>query len=142
MFHEHHHKSIFPLAVAGMTLALLLVLGLLYGPMIKEQGWSLAPSSPMAMQTAYERNTARIVAVLDERLALTETDEARADVIMVASSDLLTLVVPASHQGLHLQMVTTLDQLRQGYVESDAVRVASALQRWSEVRDQYSWLSF
>ncbi len=139
MFHEHHHKSAFPLLVVGLTLALLLVLALLFGPAVRDQSRGLLRPSPSVSAQAYERDVAQIMARLKERSEMVEDDEAHYDILSSATSDLLALKVPASYQPVHLELVVSLDLLRQGVFGEEA-KVEEGVRRLEALRQTYSWL--
>lgn len=138
MFHEHHHRSSFPLLIVGLTLALLLFLALLFGPTVRDQSRGLLRPSASIAQT-YERAVGDAMIRLDERLELSADAEARYDVLSAATSELLALTVPASHQSVHLELVVSLDLLRQGAL-GDAAKVAEGERRLAALRDVYLWL--
>ncbi len=142
MFHEHHHKNIFPLALVGITLTLVLIVGLLYGPTIREQVKiaTSGVSEVMVSEADYERNVVRILTQVDERLSVAESNTGKEDVVSTASSELLRLLVPGVYQKLHLEMVITLDTLRQGHGSNDVSKVEEGERRFEDLRAQYSWM--
>src|SRR3989338_1434314 len=119
MFHAYHHRSAFPLIVVGLTLALLLGLAFLFGPVVREQSRGVRSSQGTSSQT-YERNAGSILARMTERLNVAEDASARFDVLSTATSELLALVVPSSYQSIHLELITSLDLLRQGTLGDEA----------------------
>ena len=137
MFHEHHHRSSFPLLIVGLTLALLLFLALLFGPSVRDQSRGLLRSSS-ATDQSYERAVGLAMARLDERLALAENNEARYDVLSASVSELLAQTVPASRQAVHLELVVSLDLQRQGAL-GDAAKRAEGERRHTALREQEPW---
>ena len=139
MFHPHHHRSAFPLIVVGLTLVLLLGLALLFGPTVRDQSRGLLRPSQASMSQNYERNAGQIMTRLTERLDIAQDPTARYDVLATATSDLLTLVVPASYQSTHLELILSLDLLRQGTL-GDEAKTTEGERRLEALRSQYPWL--
>lgn len=137
MFHEHHHRNIFPLIIVALTLALLLVLVLLFWPAVYNQSIGVSVG---ADRNTYERDVVRVMTKCEERVALSEFDDARYDVVSTAMSDTLALVVPSEYQDMHLKLVIALDMLRQGYSQSDAEKIKKGEEMVSSLKSQYPWL--
>ena len=139
MFHEHHHRSAFPLIIVGLTLALLLVLALLFGPAVRDQSRGLLRPSQAVSAEMYERDVAQIMVRLQERTEMVEDDEAHYDILSSATSELLALTVPASYQSVHLELVASLDLLRQG-VFGEETKVEEGARRLEALYQTYPWL--
>lgn len=136
MFHEHHHRSAFPLLVVGLTLALLLGLALLFGPQVREQRLHPVTSATTAN---YEQQAGKIIARLEERLVVAQEADARYEVLSSATSELLTLVVPEGSQSVHLELISSLDLLRQGSL-GDEAKTGEGTRRLEALQSQYTWL--
>ena len=140
MFHEDHHRSMFPLIVTALTLGLILVLVLLFGPVVRDQSRGLIGRSEIVGEEAYERNVSKTLTRFEERMVLSESDSARYDIISTTTSDVLDLVVPSTYQDVHLNLVIALDTLRQGYNLSDSVEIQKGEEMLESLRTQYPWL--
>lgn len=138
MFHEHHHRSSFPLLVVGLTLALLLFLALLFGPSVLNQSREFRRPLQATTAEAYERAVSQAMIRLDERLALAGSDEARYDILSASVSELLAVTVPALRQSFHLELVASLDLRRQGAL-GDAAKKAEGERRQAALRERYPW---
>jgi hypothetical protein len=136
MFHEHHHRSIFPLVVVALTLGLLLVLVLIFWPIYNNAN-DLRPETDASL---YQNNVVRVLTKYEERSLISESYEARYDVTSSAMSEMLGLVVPKEYQNLHLNLVISLDTVRQGCRQSDDEKIKDGENKLSELKSNYQWL--
>lgn len=132
MFHEHHHRSAFPLLVTALTLGLVVVLSFLFRP--------FSFTLPSVPALSYEQAVAREFDVLDERLAIAQSDDAKEALITESASYLLSLSVSSEYQEAHLNLVSALDALRRGYGSGDAEMVAEGESRLLDLQSRYPWL--
>ncbi|MBI2484814.1 hypothetical protein HYW18_01535 [Candidatus Uhrbacteria bacterium] len=137
MFHAHHHRSLFPLAVVAITVALAAVVLWLYVPTARAPFFAEAPRDS-ASPSSYKDSALRVLFTMDERLALAATLGAREDVVSAAGAEFLALRVPVESKDAHLQMVIALDSLRRAYAGANDARIEEAIQRLANLRASLS----
>lgn len=133
MFHEHHHKSVFPYLVVGLTLVLAFVVLWLYQP-ADRSGIFARPVS----ERSYQRSVGRILQDFDERYATANAPEAYEEVARAAATDLLNLRVPGVYRDAHLSLVVYFHRLAQSATSAQSRE--EILNDITSVRRQYAWM--
>jgi len=133
MFHEHHHRSFFPVVLVGLTLVLVFVVLFATGPFtnLSRRGEIDVPTSER-----YEAQVQRILFAFDERFNMADATESRVFVAVQATDELLALVVPADLRDLHLELIITLNRLRQDLEAGNAAAVDASVRRLEELHAQ------
>ena len=137
--HIHHH-SWFPFVLIGLSFTLILVVIFFVVP--RGNVSVFFPQNEEVNQEAlsedYELSSKQILTTLFAALD-GEDEEAKIQTIDQSTNSLLALLVPSKHKDLHLEIVLSLNLLRQGSLGEETL-YEEGLRRLQALVDQYSWL--
>ncbi|HBP00478.1 MAG: hypothetical protein UU48_C0002G0146 [Candidatus Uhrbacteria bacterium GW2011_GWF2_41_16] len=141
---QHAHiRTWFPLIVAGLTIALLVLVGwwfslrIFFPPLSKpqEKNQRTAPTTEM-----YETSVSGILSnFLDELDAATDNTW-RLTLVEETENHMLALLVPAERRDVHLEIITSLHLMRTGFSKNTPDTVEEGRHRLEEIFVRESWL--
>ncbi len=132
-----HVHTWFPLILFGLSLALLLLVWIVFAPQVQEQR---VIENPEVTVEDYQ-NQARVITrdFFDQYNQTTDQPE-QENLVTSARNDLLALLVPGTHRDVHLELVVSLNLIEQGLAQADAAQVTEGERRLEAVITQYGWL--
>ncbi|MEK7665916.1 MAG: hypothetical protein AAB337_03510 [Patescibacteria group bacterium] len=132
-----HHRTLFPLLVIAMTLALVAMIFFSFRDRFEA---TLNNGNGRVDAVEYQSNAHAILKDLRVDLAISADDTARIVLLQQTQRQLLELIVPSNYKEIHLELVITLSQLASAYEAEDIAGVTSASSRWEDLVSQYSWI--
>lgn len=137
MISKHVHTW-FPLVLFGISLALLLLVWVVFAPQIENQ--QNVTTEPTVSVEDYQ-NQARIASRDFFNAYNNSTDQAeQIELVENARNDLLSLIVPGTHRDVHLELVVSLNLIEQGLKNDDQSKVTEGERRLEAVITQHGWL--
>lgn len=133
-----HVRTWFPLILFTLSLALLLLVWMVFVPRIQQE----LPSAQVSGVTSEDYQNQTRVVVRDFFDAYNETADVNEQESLVSSArnDLLSLLVPGTHKDVHLELVVSLNLIEQGLTNDDAAQVTEGERRLEAVIMQHGWL--
>lgn len=134
-----HHRNWFPLILVGLTLSLLFAVVLIMQPGLQQTEIE-STAEPAITAEDYQDHAKIVVHTMEAGLEAVTTDEERLKLVRDAQTQLLALVVPASHRDVHLEAVIALNLMADGYTQGTAELITEGQTRLTQIKEQNDWL--
>lgn len=141
----HHHRSLFPLLLALLTI--LLIILMIWKLQPKDVEVLKSSNNPPAEEpliesvtpAEYEQRLADLLSEFIQKYDVADQDFIRVIAVDQTLSSLLDLKVPTQYKDLHLSIAVNLNLIRRGLTDNPA-RLAEGLNNLQNLRQEYSWL--